>query len=100
MKAAIEKQKRAVVYRIGDSPLFEEVHFIFKSGAGDAGDSEIVKEANRIIAAYDAGRRENSSDRRKKKERRARSSLFYYVFGMFSALFLIVSGVLMLNFCR
>ena len=49
------KQKNAMWVKTEDSALFEEAYFLLKEKAAPLGDSEMVKEANRIIAAFESG---------------------------------------------
>ena len=48
------KQKNAMWVKTEDSTLFEEAYFLLKEKAAPLGDSEMVKEANRIIAAFES----------------------------------------------
>ena len=59
------KQKNAMWVKTEDSTLFEEAYFLLKEKAAPLGDSEMVKEANRIIAAFES----KGLPQKKKRER-------------------------------
>lgn len=76
------KQKNAMWVKTEDSTLFEEAYFLLKEKAAPLGDSEMVKEANRIIAAFES----KGLPQKKKRERRPKSPFFYFLSGMVCAL--------------
>ena len=67
------KQKNAMWVKTEDSTLFEEAYFLLKEKAAPLGDSEMVKEANRIIAAF-----ESKGLPQKKKRAADQISLFLF----------------------
>ena len=69
--------KQTLVIRTEKSPVFEEAHFLFRDKFTGTRESEIVAEANRILALCEAKGGE------RKKEKRRRSSLFYFAAGLF-----------------
>jgi hypothetical protein len=73
-------KREALVVCLKDHPYFEEAHLFLKDGNIPVEESDMVKEATRIIAAYRA-------EKGAKKQRAHRHSpLFYFVCGMASAL--------------
>ena len=87
------KQKNAMWVKTEDSALFEEAYFLLKEKAAPLGDSEMVKEANRIIAAFES----KGLPQKKKRERRTKSPFFYFLSGMVCALlFFGFSGFLLI----
>ena len=50
-------QKKMIVVRTADSPIFEEAYFVMRN-ASSSGERDMIDEANRIIDQSGAGRRE------------------------------------------
>lgn len=77
-------KRQTLVVRLKDNPYFEEAHMILKDDTQKSSELEMVKEATRIIAAY-----QPPLKKEKRGAQRHHSSLFYFVFGMIcSALFM------------
>lgn len=81
--------KQTLVIRTEKSAVFEEAHFIFRSKYTETRESEIVAEANRILALCEAKGKEA------KKEKRRRSSLFYFIAGLLCGLFCVGFSLLL-----
>ena len=84
------KERTAIIVQIKDSPLFEEAHLIFKKHLPRGKESDMVMEANRIIALADTSGSSSSA----KKQKKNRSALFYFLSGMLCALVVFVAGAL------
>lgn len=69
-------KKTVLVFKGQDRSVFDEAHFIVRENIS-AGEDDIIKEANRIIAEY--GDYKVRSERRHKKEK---GSLFWYITGL------------------
>ena len=54
-------QKRMIVVRTADSPIFEEAYFVMRNGKG-RDECDMIDEANRIIDSSGARRREKRRD--------------------------------------
>ncbi len=54
-------QKKMIVVRTADSPIFEEAYFVMRKG-GSCEERDMIDEANRIIDASGARRREKRRD--------------------------------------
>lgn len=86
-----KKQKQALIFAIKDSAFFEEAHFVMKENVKAPGESEMVKEANRIIAAYENEQKASG----KSRVRKSRTPLFYFISGgIFSSVFFALAGIL------
>ena len=73
--------RQTLVIRTEKSAVFEEAHFLFRDKYAGTRESEIVTEANRILALCEMKGKE------RKKEKRRRSSLFYFASGLLCGLF-------------
>lgn len=62
-------QKRMIVVRTQDSPVFEEAYFVIRGGKKRE-ERDMIAEANRIIDA-------NGADRRKKKRNVSRAIIIF-----------------------
>ncbi|MBQ8399478.1 MAG: hypothetical protein IJX08_05845 [Clostridia bacterium] len=76
------KERKTLILQIQNNPYFEEAHLIFKNDRPTSKDSDMVKEANRIVAQY----AQAGTLPRARKEKRTRSPLFYFIAGMLCAL--------------
>ena len=82
------KRKETIVVKTPESSCFEEAHFILRQGGPAGLESEMLKEATRILAAYEM------RGQPEKKEKRRRSSLFYFIAGLLCGLAcVIISGL-------
>ncbi len=86
------RQRNALIFKVTDSPFFEEAHLIFKEDTAAEQESEMVKEAVRIISSC-------RPPLQKKKESR-KSALFYFICGIACALITLFAGGLFLLLLR
>ncbi len=83
------RRKQTLVLKTGESHYFEEAHFILRENGSSGAESEMMREANRILAAYEMRGKPT------KKEKKSRSALCYFIWGMICGLlFVAVSAVI------
>ncbi len=86
------QRKQTLVVKTGSSPLFEEAHFILREKGGSFEESEMMREANRILASYEMHAHPA------KKNKRPPSALFYFISGMVCGLLFTAAVAAILTF--
>ena len=74
-------KRQALVIRLTDHHYFEEAHLFLKKGCESTEETDMVKEATRIISSC------NPAHGREKRKGGNHSPLFYFVCGMITTLF-------------